>query len=108
MLIEASTPVSPRRRKRLAKGLRNVVRAAEERPRAFSSAVPVQRQAILHEQGFMLQIAVDLESDDEVDPRGIALLDGLLTKGDSPVYTESPDGSLALALAHAHAALHLI
>jgi hypothetical protein len=108
MLIDTSTPVSRRRRRRLAKGLRNVVRAAGESPRALGSAIPVQRKAILYESAFILEIARDLDSNDDVAPRGVELLDHLLTHGDSPVYTDSPDGSLALALAHAHTALHLV
>jgi hypothetical protein len=107
MLLETSTPVSRRRRNRLAKGLRNAVRAAEDRPRAFSSAIPVQRDAIAHEKGFILQIALDLESDDEVGRRGVELLGDLLTHGDSPIYTEYPDGELRRALVQAHAALFL-
>jgi hypothetical protein len=108
MLIDTSTSVSRRRRRRLAKGLRNLVRAAAEPPRALSSAIPVQRKAILYERGFILAIARDLESDDEVGARGVDLLAGLLTNGDSPVYADSPDGALASALAHAYAALHLV
>jgi hypothetical protein len=108
MLIDTSTPVSRRRRRRLAKGLRNLVRTAGEPPQwSLSSAIPVQREAVLYERGFILAIARDLDSDDEVTARGLDLISDLLTHGDSPVYADSPDGALARALAHAYAGLHL-
>jgi hypothetical protein len=107
MLIDTSTPISQRRRKRLAKGLRRVVAAAAEPPRTISSAIPVQRWEVLNEQGFILQIAHDLESDEEVSARGVAMVRRLLTDGNSPIYVVSPPGALREALTHAHAALHL-
>jgi hypothetical protein len=98
---------SRRCRRSIAEGLRNLIDAAEEPPRTVTSAVPVQRREILREQGFILQIALDLESDEAVNPRGVALLERLLTHGDSPFYSPLPEGSLRDALTHAHAALHL-
>jgi len=98
---------SRRCRRSLAAGLRNLVDAAEEQRRGFSSAVPVEREQILHEAGFILQIALDLESDDDLAPRGIALIERMLIHGDSPAYAPSSPGSLRSALIHAHAALHL-
>jgi hypothetical protein len=40
-------------------------------------------------------------------PRGIALIEQLLTHGDSPVYMCSPEGGLREALRQARAALYL-
>jgi uncharacterized protein with von Willebrand factor type A (vWA) domain len=91
----------------LAASIRNLLDAAEERPRAFTAAVPIQRHAILGERQMMVQLAADLESDDELKPRGIALVERLLIDGGSPVYASSPDGALHGALVHAHAALYL-
>ena len=98
---------SRRCRRSLAHGLRSLVDAAEDTDRGFSSAVPVERKQIMDETGFILQIAIDLESDEDLGPRGIALIERLLTHGDSPAYAPSPPGSLRNALVHAHAALHL-
>jgi hypothetical protein len=98
---------SRRRRRALANGIRNLVNAAEEPVRALSAAAPVQRREILHERGFLLQLAIDLESDDELNARGIALIERLLTDGASPVYSPLPAGTLRDALTHAHAALFL-
>jgi len=99
--------VSRRCRKALAEGIRNLVDAAEEPVRTLTAAVPLQRREILRERGFLLQLAVDLESEEELNPRGVALIEDLLTNGDSPLYSPFPDGTLRSALTHAHAALHL-
>jgi hypothetical protein len=98
---------SRRCRRGLAQGLRNLVDAAEEPARAVSAAVPLQRREILREQGFLLALAVDLESDDEISARGVALIEDLLTNGGSPLYTPLPEGALRDSLTHAHAALYL-
>jgi hypothetical protein len=98
---------SRRRRRRLAGGIRNLVHAAEQPVRALSAAAPLQRREIMRERGFLLQLAIDLESDDELSPRGVALIETLLTDGGSPVYSPLPPGALRDALTHAHAALFL-
>jgi hypothetical protein len=98
---------SRRRRAGLAASIRNLLDAAEERPRGFTVAVPIQRRAILGERQMLLQLAEDLESQDELKPRGIAIVERLLIDGGSPVYVDCPDGALHGALVHAHAALHL-
>ena len=72
--------------------------------RPFSSAVPLRRRAILDERPLLIALAEDLNSDDELKPRGIVLVERLLTDGDSPLYFE---GSLHEELGRARAALHL-
>jgi hypothetical protein len=99
--------MSRRCRAGLAEGIRNVIEAAEEPRRGFSAAVPIQRGDILSEREFLVAIAEDLLSDDRLSPRGIALVDELLTDGISPLYTAGPEGDLHRALTHARAALHL-
>jgi hypothetical protein len=98
---------SRRSRAGLAASIRNLLEAAEERPRGFTSAVPIQRREVLRERQMLLQLAADLESDDELYARGIALAERILIDGGSPVYVDSPDGALHGALVHAHAALYL-
>jgi hypothetical protein len=106
MFMQAK-PVSPRRRRRLAKGLRNLVQAADTPFHGLSAAVPIERGQIIAERDLLLQLADELESDDELEARGIARLDSLLTDAESPAYAPSPPGSLHAALIHAHAALYL-
>lgn len=98
---------SPRFRAGLAASIRNLLDAAEEPRRGLSSAVPVQRYEILSERELLLELAADLESRDQLQPRGVALIEQLLTNGDSPVYMSSPEGSLREALRQARAALYL-
>ena len=70
--------------------------------------MPVERHQIIAERGFLLQLAVDRDSDDHaVNARGVALIEELLTSGDSPVYAPSPPGAVRDALTHAHAAMFL-
>jgi hypothetical protein len=98
---------SPRFRSGLAASIRNVLDAADEPRRGLTSAVPIQRGEILAERELLLELAADLESRDQLQPRGIALIDRLLTNGDSPVYMSSPEWSLREALRQARAALYL-
>jgi hypothetical protein len=98
---------SRRSRAGLAASLRNLLEAAERGPRGFTAVVPIQRHEILRERQLLLQLAADLESEDELSLRGIALVERLLIDGTSPVYVGGPDGALHGALVHAHAALYL-
>jgi hypothetical protein len=96
---------SPRFRAGLAASIRNLIDAAEEPPRGLSSAVPLRRREILRDRELLLELAADLELGDDLRPRGIALVERLLTDGtNSPVYA---DGNLHEELGRARAALHL-
>ena len=106
-MFTKAKPVSRRRRRRLAKGLRNLVHAAEHPVYGISAAVPLERGQILAERESLLDLATDLDSEDELDPRGVALVRTLLTDADSPAYAPSAPGALHAALTHAHAALFL-
>jgi hypothetical protein len=96
---------SRRFRAGLAASIRNLLDAAEEPRRAFTSAVPVRRYAILGERELLLELAAELESGEDLRPRGIALVERLVTDGSSPIYAE---GSLREELRRARAAMHLV
>lgn len=98
---------SLRFRRGLASCIRNLIDAAEEPPRGLSSAVPLQRHQILAERELLFELAADLDGPGDLKPRGIALVERLLTHGDSPVYMSSPEGTLREGLRQARAALHL-
>jgi hypothetical protein len=98
---------SRRVRAGLAASIRNLLDAAEERPRGFTAAVPIQRHDVQRERQLLLQLAADLESDDDLNAKGIALVERLLIDGASPVYVGGPEDALHRALVHAHAALYL-
>ena len=98
---------SRRVRAGLAASTRNLLEAAEDRSHAFTAAVPIQRHDILRERQLLLQLAADLESDDDLNPKGIALVERLLVDSASPVYVGGPEDALHRAVVHAHAALYL-
>ena len=97
-----------RHRRVLASGLERVIDDVLERPRPYSASVPLRRRAILHEREGLLELAFELrDTSQEVDARGVALVDQLLSDGGSPLYTENPDETLAGAIRRARAALLL-
>jgi hypothetical protein len=84
-----------------------VVAAAEQPQSGYSSAVPLPRRPIIAERDLLVQLAADLRGDEPLTPRGVALVEGLLTDGASPLYTPGSDQALHNALIHARAALYL-
>jgi hypothetical protein len=103
----ARTLTSHRFRAGLAAGIRNVVDSAEEPPRGLSSQVPLARGEIVQERVLLLELASDLCGDEDLSPRGVALVERLLTDGASPIYRGAGPGTLRGALVHARAALYM-
>jgi hypothetical protein len=97
---------SPRARRRLAAGLERTLRAADNPPR-LTSAIPVQREAVLRARDEIEELISDLLGTDDVTPRGVQLIHELLTDGRSPLFAPNLNGELHEAVRHAHAALHL-
>jgi hypothetical protein len=98
---------STRSRAALAASIRNLLEAAEKPRSGYSASIPVQRYAIRAERRLLLDLADDLESGADLKPRGVALVERLVIDGASPVYMDSPDGTLHESLTQARAALHL-
>jgi hypothetical protein len=99
---------SARNRRALARGLERVIDAAEERPHPYSSAVPLRRAAIVDSREGMLELAAELrDTNQDLNVRGIALVERLLTDGGSPLYMQKDEESLDGAISHARAALLL-
>lgn len=99
--------VSTRCRARLAAGLCRMVDAADRPRPLLTSQVPINRREILAERELFRELARDLRSSDALHPRGIALVERVLTDSRSPCYAPGDDGALGLALRQARAALHL-
>lgn len=98
--------LSERHRGVLASSLERVVRTAEERPRPHGAAVSIRRQEILGQREQMRWIARQLrDSEREVGVRGVALVERMLTEGDSPLYSAYAEESLASTLDQARVAL---
>ena len=98
---------SMRFRRGLAVGLRRVIEAAEEPPSAMSSSVPLRRSEILAARALIDDVARHLEDGVPVTPRGVALVERLLTDGGSPLYARRPAGGLEADLRHARTTLLL-
>jgi hypothetical protein len=90
----ANQLTSLRCRHSLASGLHRVVADAERPSRSLTSAVPVQRKAVLHARAGLERLASRLESDDPVGLEGVAQVQILLTDGGSPLYDAAPEGEL--------------
>jgi hypothetical protein len=96
------------RRRALAIAIFRLIEEAK-RPRApFSSAVPVERRAILGCERQLLNLADDLKATAQpVNAEGVVLVERLLRDGGSPVYRWMGDGALEHTLRDARAALLL-
>ncbi|HEY1359497.1 MAG TPA: hypothetical protein VGF21_14435 [Thermoleophilaceae bacterium] len=98
---------STRKRRRLAHNLEYLLEAAEIPQVRRGSAVPVNRDEIRRCRALILGLALELDGDEPVTPRGVLMVRELLRDGSSPVYAGAPEGALELALRHARAALLL-
>jgi hypothetical protein len=99
--------VSPRSRQRLARGIECLIEDADAPFRPLrGSAAPINRDEVQRCRGLLEELAAELR-DDDVGPRGIALVDQLLRDAASPVYAPDVGGVLEPTLRHARAALLL-
>jgi hypothetical protein len=97
-----------RKRRVLAAAVLRLIDDAERPPAPQTAAVPIQRQAIRACRPLLYAIADDLEDTDApVNPKGVALVEGLLRDGGSPVYMPLGERALEEELRRAHAALLL-
>ena len=100
----AAELTSPRRRSTLARSLRRVERDVSEATVALP--IPLNRHAI--RRNVCLVRALHERLDDHtrpIDPRGVLLVERLITVPRSPLYSRDPDDVLAEALGEALAAL---
>jgi hypothetical protein len=72
-------------RRQLAAALDERLMAALRGPR-WSSSVPVVREQIAEASGTLLSLAQVLRASESVHSRGVAMVFGLLSDGDSPFY----------------------
>ena len=96
-----------RRRRRYADSLEHVVLTARRRPAAgvFTSAIPVQRGAVLEERALLLELACQVREAHDAPASALAPVKWLLTDGNSPLYAPSPPGALQAAVLEAILAL---
>jgi len=96
--------VSRRSRKQFAKGVERLVADAYAPPR-FTAAVPVPRGPVLRCRSMLVALAATLRSKERVCPRGMALLNELITRGDSVLYVGNDPEALAESLREIREAL---
>ncbi|HEY7705564.1 MAG TPA: hypothetical protein VH968_00160 [Gaiellaceae bacterium] len=102
----AAELVVPKERRELAGELRRLVRYAE--PRYLPGAAPVNRPGVRAAGETLLAMAdrlADLEQ--PVSPRGVLLLERLLSDGDGPLYDPVRTDELLAAIDEAAGALDL-
>jgi hypothetical protein len=100
----AAELISTSSRKTLARSLRRLAREAEGR--VLPGAVPVNRRGIRSQLGLLRALEAHLaDLDQPVSPRGVLLVEQLLTEPGSPLYSYGQDDQLAQLLSEACAAL---
>ena len=100
----AAELTSPGRRSTLARSLRRVERDVSEA--TVAAPIPVNRRAIRRNIGLVRALHERLDDHSRpIDPRGVVLVERLITIPRSPLYSRDPDNVLAEALAEALAAL---
>ena len=100
----AAELTSRRSRSTLARSLRRVERDASGE--SLASPIPLNRRAIRRNLGLVRTLQQRLDDHSRpIEPRGILLVERLITVPRSPLYARSPDDVLAEALGEALAAL---
>jgi hypothetical protein len=84
-------------RRKVARSLREVVRAAD-RPAVISSAIPVSRVAVTRWREAVLGLAERLEGPEPVNPCGVARALVLLTSGSGALYDPGAASSMGEAV----------
>ncbi len=96
---------SQRWRRSLATGIRRLIEDAEGPSRPLSSAVPIQRGAIVCARAELEGLAAAIDAGGPVAVEGLAQTQLLITDGHSPLFSSSPDGAIEDAVRCARAAL---
>lgn len=102
LILRAAQLGSARNRRRLSAWLERLVKDSDAAPPTFSAAVPTARDQVLEARGSLLFLAHLLRDAERLRPRGIAMVQRLLTDGGSVLYMESARGVVEL---HAQSAI---
>jgi hypothetical protein len=94
-----------RSRRRIAAGLARVLRDCTRQPLSMTAVVSPDRHEVLAARAVLQALALRLADSGPVDPRGMAILQVLLTDGTGPLYEPVGPGSLGSHLRAAAAAL---
>jgi hypothetical protein len=95
--VRARQLVAPRLRRRVASGVERVLEECDGDPRrGLTAAVPVLCDEVAMARGYLMMLADALRTEPTVNPRGVAMVDGLLRDPYSPLYVRGAPGALAL------------
>jgi hypothetical protein len=94
-----------RNRRRISAGLARVLRDCVRDPLTFTAVVNPDRHEVQAARAVLTAISLRLAEDRPVHPRGMAMLQVLLTDGSGPLYEPVGAGSLGSHLRAAAAAL---
>ena len=99
LLLRARQLRSERHRSRLASWVERLVEESDAPERAgLTSKVPIVRENVAEARDSLLSVAHLLRDEEQVRPRGIAMVERLLTDGTSPLYRSTVRGAVALQL----------
>ena len=94
--LRAAQLRSSRHRRRLAAAVERLVRHSDDPAGGVSAAVPVVREQVRQARDSLLSLAEALRQPEQVRPRGVALVERLLTDAGSVIYTDSARGAVEL------------
>ena len=99
--------LSPRCRRSFATGIKRIIEAAEEPASSLTAAVPVRRQDILAARGDLIELSDLLRFEENLQDRGLAMVEAFLTSADSPLFHPAPEETLERTVRRIRAALLL-
>ena len=105
LALRAAQLRSPRHRRRLAAWLERLVGDSEVAWSGMSAAVPILREQVSEARDSLLGLAKVLRDSGRVRPRGVAMVERLLTDAVSVVYTKTARGAVELQVQAALGAL---
>jgi hypothetical protein len=106
LAVRAEQLCSARHRRRLAAWLERLARDAEvDGRRGMSSAVPIVCEQVMVARDSLLELAKLLRERERVRPRGVAIVERLLTDSGSDLYTKTARGAVEIQLQAALMAL---
>jgi len=105
LALRAAQLRSPRHRRRLAAWLERLVGDSEVVWSGMSAAVPIVREQVSEARDSLLRLAKMLRDAGRVRPRGVAMVERLLTDADSVIYTKTARGAVELQVQAALGAL---
>lgn len=97
LALRAAQLCSARHRRRLASWVERLARESEsDYAPGLSSALPLAREQVGDAHDSLLQVAEVLRDSEPVRPRGVAMVQRLLTDAGSVLYTDTAPGAVEL------------